>query len=163
MAIKLVRTSGANNENQFRAFIREARAAARLNHPNIVMIHHVGQDDGRVFIVMEYVEAGSLGDELRDKGKLSWREATQAVRDAAAGLEAAHQAGLTHRDVKPSNLLRSVRGLVKVVDFGLAHNDGADPQATQTQDGAIFGSPAYMSPEQCHGKQVDPCAATSIH
>src|SRR5580704_7464656 len=70
VAIKLVRSGGANNENQVRAFIREARATAKLNHPNIVMIHHVGQDDGRVFIVMEYVEAGSLGDELRDKGRL---------------------------------------------------------------------------------------------
>ena len=154
VAVKVL-LSGAGNKRMVQDFLREAQAAAKLNHPNTVTIYQIGRQGDKVFIAMEYVEAGSLSDELRDKGPLPWREATQAIRDAAAGLQAAHERGMVHRDIKPANLMRSARGLVKVVDFGLAKARTSDAEATQTQAGTILGSPAYMSPEQCRGERAD--------
>jgi WD40 repeat protein len=154
VAIKLLH-AGVTNQALMNSFLREARAAAKLNHPNTVTIHQIGKAGDDVFIAMEYVNAGSLADELQAKGALPWREATQAIRDAAAGLQAAHEMGLIHRDIKPSNLMRSARGLVKVADFGLAKAGDGQSEITQTQPGMLLGSPAYMSPEQCRGERAD--------
>jgi serine/threonine protein kinase len=155
VALKFFRADVSHGENDVREFLKEARAAAKLNHPNIATIYQVGRADGRVFIAMEYVPGGSLSDELRDKGALPWRDATLAVRDAAAGLAEAHAANLVHRDIKPSNLMRSSRGLVKVVDFGLARSESFDAGISRTQPGMLLGSPGYMSPEQCRGQRAD--------
>jgi hypothetical protein len=154
VAIKLLH-AGVTNQALMNSFLREARAAAKLNHPNTVTIYQIGKSGDDVFIAMEYVEAGSLADELQTKGALPWREATQAIRDAAAGLQAAHEMGLIHRDIKPSNLMRTARGLVKVADFGLAKAADGQSEITQTQPGMLLGSPAYMSPEQCRGERAD--------
>jgi serine/threonine protein kinase/WD40 repeat protein len=155
VALKFLRTNIAGNEASVREFLKEARATARLNHPNIVTVHQAGKEAGRVFIAMEYVESGSLADEVKTHGALPWREATQAIRDACAGLQVAHESGLVHRDIKPSNLMRSSRRVVKVVDFGLARVEGGDAEATRTLAGTVLGSPGYMSPEQCRGEPAD--------
>jgi len=155
VALKLLKPGIAADERRLGDFMKEARATAKLNHPNIVTVFQVGRDETGVFIAMEYLEKGSLADELRRGGALSWRDATLAVRDAAAGLAEAHAVGMVHRDVKPANLMRSGRGLVKVADFGLVRSAMNDAEVTRTQPGMIMGSPGYMSPEQCRGEPVD--------
>lgn len=135
-------------------FVREARSAARLSHPNVASIFQVGRADSRLFLAMEWLEGGSLADYLSNHLMLDWREATVAVRDAAAGLAAAHAAGLVHRDIKPSNLMRTRAGLVKLVDFGLARDFAEEPELTTA--GVILGTPSYLSPEQCRGERATP-------
>ena len=132
--------------------VREARAAARLHHPNVAAVYGVGRDAGVTFLALEWVEGHTLAEHLRANVILDWAEATAALRDAAAGLAAAHAAGVLHRDVKPANLMRAAAdGRVKVVDFGLArvHDVPTDLSAT----GVILGTPAYLSPEQCRGER----------
>jgi formylglycine-generating enzyme required for sulfatase activity len=135
-------------------FVREARSAARLNHPNVASIFQVGRADGRLFLAMEWLSGGSLADYLRDHFMLDWRAAATAVRDAAAGLAAAHAAGLVHRDIKPSNLMRTGTGAVKLVDFGLARDFASEPDLTTA--GVVLGTPTYLSPEQCRGERATP-------
>jgi serine/threonine protein kinase len=151
VALKFFRHSTTGSDPRIADFLKEARAAAKLNHPNIVTIHRVGSEDNRVFIAMEYVQGGSLADELQSRGPLSWPDATRTIHDAAAGLREAHAHQIIHRDIKPSNLMRSAHGSVKVVDFGLAKARDGNNETTQTQPGMLLGSPAYMSPEQCRG------------
>jgi serine/threonine protein kinase len=131
-------------------FLREARAAARLNDPHVVTIYTVGEHGGRPYLAMEYVAGGSLAEVLR-RGTLGWRATATALRDACRGLAAAHGAGVIHRDIKPANLMRGADGRIKLVDFGLARaaedlNDGE-----LTYPGAFVGSPSYASPEQIAG------------
>jgi len=153
VAIKLLPASISANQRNVQRFLREARSAAKLNHPNVVMVYQVGEHEGQIFIVMEYVEGGTLADEVRQRGALPWREATRWIRDAAAGLAAAHAVGLVHRDIKPSNLMRTVQGAVKVADFGLARAQEDSIQVTRP--GTVLGTPAYMAPEQGRGQPVD--------
>ena len=104
-------------------FMREARSAARLNHPHVVTIYSVGQTEGSVprpYLVMEFVDGGSLADALHAHGPMDWRTATVAIRDALLALGAAHDAGIIHRDIKPANLMQPKSGGIKLVDFGLA-------------------------------------------
>jgi non-specific serine/threonine protein kinase len=136
-------------------FLREARTAARLNHPNVAQIYQVGRQDELIFLAQEWLDGGSLADHLKESVFLSWREATLAIRDAAAGLAAAHAAGLIHRDIKPSNLMRARGGAaVKLVDFGLARDQNVESELTQS--GMLVGTPAYLSPEQCRGEEATP-------
>lgn len=162
VAIKQLRPEfAAPNGDLARRFLREARAAARLNHPNTVTIYHIDTQragPAAPFIVMEYVDGGSLADLLLSEGALPWPQAVQAVRDAAAGLAAAHEAGIVHRDIKPANLMRTQRGVVKLVDFGLARAGALD--ADLTHPGMFVGSPSYASPEQC-ALTPGPCDARS--
>jgi formylglycine-generating enzyme required for sulfatase activity len=151
VAIKFIKSDRLGQQTSER-FLREARSAAQIRHPNVMTIHHVMAQDGQMRIVMEYLPR-SLEDELHEKGPLGWREATSAVRDAAAGLAAAHGLGIIHRDVKPSNLMRGPGGEVKLVDFGVCKI--SDSVIEQTRTGQIIGSPAYMSPEQCRGAKAD--------
>src|SRR5206468_1716023 len=116
-------------------------------------IYQAGEYAGAVFIVMEMIDGGNLQDYLDTQGRLPWVEATRMIRDAAEGLRAAHEVGLIHRDIKPSNIMRTARGVIKVVDFGLARP--FDQRSDLTRQGAIIGTPAYMSPEQCSGKDLD--------
>src|SRR3569832_2336684 len=141
----------AGNFNE--RFEREARAIAALNHPNICTLHDVGPN----YLVMEYVEGKA------PKGPLPLGETTLIAAQIAAALEAAHAKGITHRDLKPGNIMVRADGTVKVLDFGLAKFAQADsPQPddatlslTLTEAGSVLGTPAYMAPEQAEGKTVD--------
>ncbi len=152
VAIKLLNMPPGEEDAASARVLREARAAGRLDHPNAVRLHHVARDGSQISIVMELLAGGSLSDLIERDGPMTWREATMALREAAEGLGAAHAAGLVHRDVKPSNLLRSRSGRVKVADFGVARAGGLQSQLTTP--GAIIGTPAYMAPEQCRGEEA---------
>jgi hypothetical protein len=135
--------------------MREARVAARLNHPGAVTIYDVVQDRGGTFIVMELVEAPTLADLVREQGPLPVERVAEIGAQVASALEAAHAAGIVHRDVKPGNVMVAERGTAKLADFGIASLQG-DPQLTST--GLVIGSPAYMAPEQAKGEQSGPPA-----
>ena len=135
--------------------MREARAAARLNHPGAVTLYDVVQDRGGTFIVMELVEAPTLADLVRDQGPLPVERVAEIGAQVAGALEAAHAAGIVHRDVKPGNVMVGARGTAKLADFGIASLQG-DPQLTST--GLVIGSPAYMAPEQAKGEESGPPA-----
>src|SRR4029453_15001944 len=134
---------------------REARAAARLNHPGAVTLYDVVQDRGGTFIVMELVEAPTLADLVRAQGPLAPGRVAELGRQLASALEAAHGVGIVHRDVKPGNVMVAADGRVKLADFGVASLQG-DPQLTST--GLVIGSPAYMAPEQARGEASGPPA-----
>jgi len=153
VAVKVLPPEYAKNEHYLKRFLREARAAAKLNHPHTVTIYQVGTDGATVYLAMELVDGLSLDKAVESGRPMEWREATRAIRDAAAGLAAAHEIGLVHRDVKPVNLMRTVKGVTKVVDFGLVRALAADTQLTQ--QGAFLGTPSYMAPEQWLGQEAD--------
>jgi eukaryotic-like serine/threonine-protein kinase len=133
--------------------MREARAAARLNHPAAVTLFDVVQDRGGTFIVMELVDAPTLADLVRDDGPLPPERVAEVAYQVAGALEAAHRAGIVHRDVKPGNVMVPDDGPAKLADFGIASLQG-DPQLTST--GLVIGSPAYMAPEQARGEESGP-------
>jgi serine/threonine protein kinase len=135
--------------------LREARAIAVLSHPNVVTLHDVAREDGEPFVVMEYVRAHSLASLLDVLGPLPEAKAALIADAVAAGLAAAHQAGITHRDVKPGNVLIAVDGRVKLTDFGIARNVA---ERTLTSTGIMLGSPAYIAPEVAAGREVTPAA-----
>jgi hypothetical protein len=132
---------------------REARAAARLNHQGVVTLYDVVTHPGGVFLVMELVEAPTLAELVRVEGPLAPERVAEIGAQLASALEAAHQAGIVHRDVKPGNVLVPAVGPVKVTDFGVASLTG-DPRLTTT--GMVIGSPAYMAPEQAQGEPTGP-------
>jgi serine/threonine protein kinase len=135
--------------------MREARAAARLNHPAAVTLYDVVHDRGGTFIVMELVKAPTLADLVRAEGPLPPERVAEIGAQVAAALEAAHRAGIVHRDVKPGNVMVPAAGTAKLADFGIASLQG-DPQLTST--GLVIGSPAYMAPEQARGEPSGPPA-----
>ncbi len=139
-------------------FAREARAAARLTHLNVVSVydqgHEVGPDGHHVFLVMELVEGRTLRELLRERGRLNPAEAVSIMEPVLSALSAAHRAGLVHRDVKPENILLSDDGVVKVADFGLAHAVESDASSTRT--GLMMGTVAYTAPEQISKGMADP-------
>jgi serine/threonine protein kinase len=135
--------------------MREARAAARLNHPGAVTLYDVAKDQGSTFIVMELVNAPTLADVVRADGPLPVERVAEIGAQVASALEAAHQAGIVHRDVKPGNVMVPATGTAKLADFGIASLQG-DPQLTST--GLVIGSPAYMAPEQARGEESGPPA-----
>ena len=124
-------------------FVQEARATAKLSHPNILAIHDIGQEAGAWYMVMELLNAQSLGALLREKGPLLWSDATRIVAECCSALQAAHAAGLIHRDIKPENILLDSSGRAKLVDFGLVKDISQDGQHL-TQSGALVGTPLYM-------------------
>ena len=130
---------------------REARLAARLNHPHVVAVFDLVTEGEEQWLVMEYVEGVTLGELVRRDGALSPDEASPLVRQAADALAAAHSAGIVHRDVKPSNILVTRDGQVKLSDFGIAR---AEADASLTQTGLVTGSPAYLAPEVAAGAQA---------
>jgi serine/threonine protein kinase len=156
VAVKILRHHDLSAHAQAamtKRFMREARAAARLNHPHVATIYAVGQTEGtppRPYLAMEYVDGGSLADHLHAHGPLDWQATTQVLADALSALAAAHDAGIIHRDIKPANLIRAKNGSIKLVDFGLARAlESLDPDLTVF--GAFVGSPSYASPEQAAG------------
>jgi serine/threonine protein kinase len=157
VAIKEVELPPAVRDQQRAALrarvIREARAAARLSHPGAVTLFDVVQDGGQDYIVMELVEAPTLDQLVAERGPLDPRRAAALGLRLLATLEAAHRAGIVHRDVKPSNVLVRDDGTTKLTDFGTASLTG-DPELTIT--GVVVGSPAFMAPEQIKGLEVGP-------
>jgi serine/threonine protein kinase len=155
VAVKLLPSSVAADPVALQRFLREAQAAARLNHPNVVAIHEIDQREGTYYIVMELVPGGTAQARLNDGGPLPWEEATRMAVEACRGLAAAHAAGLIHRDLKPGNLMYAADGSVKLADFGLAKVTG-NADGSVTALGQVMGTPHYMSPEQCRGEPLDP-------
>jgi hypothetical protein len=133
-------------------FLREARSAGRLNHPNIVTIYDVGEQDGVAYIAMELLEGKSLQQILREQGRLPLAVVADLVAQVADGLDLAQRFRITHRDIKPANIMISADGRAKLTDFGVAHV----ASSSMTQTGSALGSPKYMSPEQVTGQPVDP-------
>ncbi|MFE6865146.1 Stk1 family PASTA domain-containing Ser/Thr kinase [Kitasatospora sp. NPDC057692] len=159
VALKVMHPSLAGDTAFTTRFIREAKAVARLAHPNVVNVFDQGADGGHVFLAMEYVPGGTLRDLLRDRGALSIRAALDILEPVLAALGAAHRAGLVHRDVKPENVLITEDGLVKVADFGLVRvlnaADGATTSTTATA-GTVLGTVSYLAPEQIRpGAETD--------
>ncbi len=139
-------------------FEREARAAAAINHPHVVGVYDYGAHQGSAYLVLRYVEGGTLRRQLTAHGRLSADEATRIVGQILAGLDAIHAAGLVHRDVKPENVLVGTDGLLRITDFGIVVA-AVDPRLTT--HGQIWGTPAYMAPEQALGRPVSP--ATDVY
>ncbi len=166
VAIKLLPAEFTENKLRLSRFEREAYAASSLNHPNILTIHEIGEQDGHHFIATEYVEGESVRQRIT-RGHLELKETLAIVIQVADALAAAHEAGIVHRDIKPENIMVRRDGYVKVLDFGLAKlaNETAadvEPEAltrtrvVKTDPGVVMGTASYMSPEQARGLNVDP-------
>ena len=154
-AVKVLTSAHAAAHDAVDRFRKEARAVAKLSHPNLVQLHDFGKSiDGRVFLVMELLEGKTL-DVHAEKG-LSWRESIRLGIQATRALEAAHQAGVVHRDLKPQNLFLTTQGDLKLLDFGVAMALADTGDGERKQKGfAVFGTPEYMAPEQVAGETVD--------
>lgn len=152
VALKVLRRQLAADNEYVERFRREARAAAKLSHPNIVQVYEVGRAAGHHYIAQELIDGPNLKQQVDGQGPLAVEEAAAVMRAVTSALAAAHQAGITHRDIKPENILRSQAGEIKVADFGLAR---VGTSADLTQAGLTMGTPRYMSPEQVQGKGVD--------
>jgi eukaryotic-like serine/threonine-protein kinase len=155
IALKLL-DSDSLGDSQMRArFLREARLASQLDHPNICTIHEVGENSGQLFIAMQYVEGETLKN-LIGSGPLSLASQLSIGLQVASALAAAHALGIAHRDIKSSNIIVTSQGHAKVLDFGLAKLiEPGDHEVDLTRSGAIMGTPSYMSPEQALGKPAD--------
>lgn len=162
VAIKLVLPKSAGDEQARKRLIREARAAARLDHPNICAIHEVGEEANGNFIIMQYVEGETLASIIH-KRHLELRESLDIAMQILSALSEAHTQGIIHRDIKPQNIIVTSRGQVKVLDFGLAKTvqrdqpieSEAETQSLLTEAGVIVGTVGYMSPEQARGAALD--------
>jgi serine/threonine protein kinase len=153
VALKVIRPEKLKSPQAVQRFYQEVQAAARLHHPNIVLAFDVGEDQDAHYFAMELVDGKDLAQVVRQNGPLPVVQACAYIRQAALGLQHAHERGLVHRDVKPSNLLLSKDGVVKLLDLGLARlDDGSARQRQLTQLGQVMGTPDYLAPEQA----VDP-------
>jgi len=164
VAIKVLPEGLAHDPDRLRRFEREARAAAALNHPNILDVHDLGEHEGQPFIVTELLEGESLQAVIAS-GTLTLSKALEYGRQITTGLAAAHDGGITHRDIKPANLFLTKEGSIKILDFGLAKLTRSESSAAEltssptqtleTQTGIAMGTPGYMAPEQLQGKPAD--------
>jgi eukaryotic-like serine/threonine-protein kinase len=159
VAIKILLEHYGDDPEYVERFRREARAVARLSHPNIVTVIDRGEDDGRQYIVFEHVDGENLKEFVQRSGRLPVRRAVELALSVADGLAFAHTHGLVHRDVKPQNVLLSSEGGVKVTDFGIARS--LDVEHGMTQTGTVLGTGEYLAPEQASGKPVSP--ATDVY
>ncbi len=150
LAVKVIRRTNLSAAAKER-FLREARAASRLIHPNIVTVYAAGEEDGHPYLAMEYVEGRTLRA-IIDEGPVPWDKATGWTCDILDALQRLHQEGIVHRDLKPENIMVTTEGVVKLMDFGIAHIAQSE---TLTQEGAAVGTVDYMSPEQAAGKKAD--------
>ncbi|GAP62051.1 serine/threonine protein kinase [Ardenticatena maritima] len=156
VAIKILRPQYANERTFVERFVQEARAMAGFSHPNIVNVFDVGRTGASPYIVMEYVDGIDLRRKLQQEGRLSIGEALEIARQVAEGVGAAHRKGIVHRDIKPGNILIASDGRVKVADFGIARAM-ADAQHL-TEPGVVWGTTAYLSPEQIRGETATPAS-----
>src|SRR5207244_10957313 len=159
VAIKILHEQYAADPEYVERFRREARAVARLSHPNIVTVIDRGEDGGRQFIVFEHVDGENLKELVLRTGRLPVRRALELALAIADGLAFAHEQGLVHADVKPQNVLFNREGEVKVTDFGIARSLHVEHGVTQT--GTVLGTGEYLAPEQASGKPVSP--ATDVY
>ena len=151
VALKFLAAHLLNDDEAKQRFLREARAAAALHHPNICTVHEIDEADGKTFLAMAYLEGESLEERIA-KGPLPLKDALDIGRQIAEGLEAAHEKGIVHRDVKPANVMVDAKGRATILDFGLARLTEASKLTRQDQ---TVGTAAYMSPEQIEGREVD--------
>ncbi len=163
VALKLLPAHFARDEELVRRFEQEARAASALNHPNIITVHEIGEERGRLFIVTEFVEGKTLRERIWE-GRFPVAEALDVCAQVAGALQKAHAAGVIHRDVKPENVMLDEEGHVKVLDFGIAKQLAPAPSVdteaptsarVNTASGVVLGTTAYMSPEQVRGQELD--------
>src|SRR5687768_7134947 len=162
VAFKLLPRATISDQKAKLRLLREARASATLDHTNICTVYEVGEADGHSFIAMQYIEGATLGEEIR-KGAVAWREALDVATQIADALTEAHAHNIIHRDIKPGNIMLTLRRQVKVLDFGLAKvlhtpqgvNREAETEELLSRAGMIMGTAPYMSPEQLRGEVVD--------
>src|SRR5262249_34966692 len=151
VALKVLPNNHATDPAALERFYREARAVAALDHPNIVRAHDIDHDENNLhFIVMEYVDGSSLQDIIRRHGPMDVTRAAHHIRQAAQGLQHAHEAGLVHRDIKPGNLILDRTGTLKILDMGLARffHDQNDELTRQYDSQSVLGTADYLAPEQ---------------
>jgi eukaryotic-like serine/threonine-protein kinase len=154
LALKVMLPEFTTNRDAKERFLREARAAAQINHDNVVTVYEADERNGIPYITMQFLRGYPLDQFLKQKGPPPLAHVIRIAREAALGLSAAHELGLVHRDIKPANLwLEAPNGRVKVLDFGLAKPVGSEAELTKS--GAVIGTPAYTSPEQARGLKVD--------
>lgn len=158
VAVKLIAKGSADTDPERRdRFLREARAAARLLHPNVVQIFQVGEDEDVRYIAMEYVHGLTMAQAAKQHGgRLPEQFGIEKMREAAAALELAASYGISHRDIKPANLLLNASGTLKIADFGLASHPGSGPLGSTGAARTLEGTPFYMSPEQWTGQEIAP-------
>jgi serine/threonine-protein kinase len=159
-AVKLLKPELVANQTAIKRFRLEAKAAGRIHHPNAIRVTDFGVTPERiVYLVMEIVKGRSLRDLMREEGPLDYIRTINIVRQVCGAVDSAHRGGVIHRDLKPDNILiEKINNIerVKVLDFGIAKLKEANPDAFLTQAGTLIGTPQYMSPEQCQGKELDP-------
>ncbi len=153
VALKVLSPHLSEDTDFIKRFQREAQAAAQLNHPHIVQIYAIGEEQGMHFFSMEYIKGETLAQIIKKEKQLPLARAIAVVRQVAEALDQAHQAAMVHRDIKPSNIMIDAAGRAKVTDFGIAHL--ARSQTKLTREGSVIGTPEYLSPEQCAGQPVD--------
>ena len=151
VAVKTLRADAAESPEVRRRFLSEIKLARKVRHDNVCGIHEYGDEEGLRYITMEFVEGVDLRRVLRRRGRLPQTEAFQVALQVARGLQAIHEAGVIHRDLKSTNIMLDAHGVVRVMDFGLEKQSGVDT----TLLGAVMGTPEYMSPEQARGQRVD--------
>jgi hypothetical protein len=160
VALKLIQAHAWSDEHWQARFCTEAEAVARLQHPNVVQIFEIGEQDGRPFLALEYASGGSLDEKLKGT-PLPPAEAAGMVEVLARAVHATHQIGVIHRDLKPANVLLTADGTLKITDFGLAKK--LDTSLAHTQSGHIVGTPSYMAPEQAAGKNREIGPGTDVY
>ncbi|HEY0657710.1 MAG TPA: protein kinase, partial [Pyrinomonadaceae bacterium] len=161
VALKILPTEFAEDKERMNRFVREAKSASALNHPNIITIHEIGESDGTHFIATEFIDGKTLNDYAKSN-PLDFKSLLEIAVQIASALDEAHSAGIVHRDIKPDNVMIRENGLVKILDFGIAKlsappesNEEAATAIKSTSPGMIIGTANYMSPEQAKGKEVD--------
>ncbi len=155
VALKILNDRHRDNKELRARFVREARAVAKISHPNVVQVFTTGSFDDRPYLAMEFLDGTDLGSSVKEQGPWPSLRAAKAILDGSRGLDAAAKAGLIHRDVKPSNLVLLQTGIVKVTDFGLAKPIEATDEPALTALGVVVGTPDYIAPEQARGDSID--------
>jgi HEAT repeat protein/tRNA A-37 threonylcarbamoyl transferase component Bud32 len=155
VALKILLSTVARSPEMGRRFRSEIKLARKVSHRNVCRIHEYGEEGALRYICMEYIEGINLKQAIRARGPLPAEDAYDAASQLARGLEAIHEAGIIHRDLKSANIMRTEQGLIKLMDFGIAKRGGEDATTGVTAAGEIMGTPEYMSPEQARGQKID--------
>ncbi|MCU1288656.1 MAG: serine/threonine protein kinase with repeat, partial [Acidobacteria bacterium] len=162
VALKTLPKEFAEDADRMSRFVREAKSASALNHPNIITIHEIGESEGTHYIATEFIDGKTLNEYAR-ASPLDYKSALEIAVQIASALNEAHTAGIVHRDIKPDNVMIRASGLVKILDFGIAklsapsesNEEAATAIKSGTSPGMIIGTASYMSPEQAKSKEVD--------